>query len=439
MRKLIPVLLTVLLVIGCRQSDNLADTSTPFEMKNASAEYLTISALPVTPVSGAITSNTTWSGVIELDGVVTVKGGATLSIQPGTFIKGKQNFNNTPKGVLVIAKTGKINATGTELQPIVFTSFNLLDGDEDTKASPGDFGGVVMLGDAPTNKPSTTVVEGLTGADYQYGGTNANHNAGILKYVRIEFAGYDLLAPNSGNEINSLSLGGVGNGTTLDHIQISYGLDDSFEFFGGTVNATNLISFGAQDDNYDFDYGYTGTISCALALSDYNSQHSQSGNVSDSNGIESDNNILNVSATPFTRPVLKNFTIIGANSPLKGGLYENGIHVRRNSKLALENAVITGYPVGVLLETVSSAPVSVADYSFTNVQAHGFTFAIASKVGFSSSAITIPGVTTSTTNPANLWGMTQPFFNEMTAWNVSSRNCGNFRGVWTKYDFSIVE
>jgi hypothetical protein len=157
-----------------------------------------------------------------------------------------------------------------------------------------------MLGDAPTNKPSTTVVEGLTGADYQYGGTNANHNAGILKYVRIEFAGYDLLAPNSGNEINSLSLGGVGNGTTLDHIQISYGLDDSFEFFGGTVNATNLISFGAQDDNYDFDYGYTGTISCALALSDYNSQHSQSGNVSDSNGIESDNNILNVSATPFT-------------------------------------------------------------------------------------------------------------------------------------------
>ncbi|ASW75806.1 hypothetical protein IQ37_01960 [Chryseobacterium piperi] len=439
MRKLTLIAVTALSLTACRQNDSLSDSSS-FEMQSASAEYLTASALPVTAVSGAITTNTTWSGVVEIDGIVTVKGGATLTIQPGTFIKAKPNTTNTPTGVLVIAKTGKINATGTASQPIIFTSYKLLDGDEDTTATPGDFGGVIMLGDAPTNKPTTTVIEGLSGADYQYGGTNAAHNGGTIKYARIEFGGFDLFAPNSGNEINGLTLGGVGNGTTLDHIQVSYGKDDSFEFFGGTVNASNLVSFAPDDDNFDFDFGYSGTITCALALADYNSTHSQSGGVSDTNGIELDNDGTGSTASPFTRPTVKNLTIVGAKSPLKGGLYENAIHVRRNGKLTLDNAVVTGYPVGVLLETVNSTtPVNLADLNFTAVQAHGFTFATASKVGSTTAALTIPGVTTSTSNPANLWGMSQPFFNEATAWNVSPRNCGDFQGTWTKYNFSIVQ
>ncbi|MDH6250602.1 hypothetical protein M2347_000329 [Chryseobacterium sp. H1D6B] len=438
MRKLTLIAVTVLSVTACRENDSLTDSS-KFEMQSASAEYLTASALPVTAVSGAVTTNTTWSGVVEIDGIVTVKDGATLTIQPGTFIKAKPNATNTPTGVLVIAKTGKINAAGTASQPIVFTSYKLLDGDEDTTATPGDFGGVIMLGDAPTNKPTTTVIEGLTGTDYQYGGTNAGHNAGILKYARIEFGGFDLFAPNSGNEINGLTLGGVGNGTLLDHIQVSYGKDDSFEFFGGTVNASNLVSFAPDDDNFDFDFGYSGTITCALALADYNSTHSQSGGVSDTNGIELDNDGTGSSASPFTHPTVKNLTIVGAASPLKGGLYENAIHVRRNGKLTLDNAAVTGYPVGVLLETVSSAPVNLADLSFTSVQAHGFTFAAASKIGAATAALTIPGVTTSTTNPANVWGMSQPFFNETAAWNVAPRNCGDFQGTWTKYNFSIVQ
>ncbi|MDC8103472.1 hypothetical protein ACNFU2_01025 [Chryseobacterium sp. PTM-20240506] len=438
MRKLTLIAVTALSLTACRENDSLSDSS-KFEMQSASAEYLTASALPVTTVSGAITTNTTWSGVVEIDGIVTVKGGATLTIQPGTFIKAKPNTTNTPTGVLVIAKTGKINATGTASQPIIFTSYRLLDGDEDTTATPGDFGGVIMLGDAPTNKPTTTVIEGLTGADYQYGGTNAAHNGGTIKYARIEFGGFDLFAPNSGNEINGLTLGGVGNGTTLDHIQVSYGKDDSFEFFGGTVNASNLVSFAPDDDNFDFDFGYTGTITCALALADYNSTHSQSGGVSDTNGIELDNDGTGSTASPFTRPTVKNLTIVGAKSPLKGGLYENAIHVRRNGKLNLDNATVTGYPIGILLETQSSAPVNLADLSFTGVQAHGFTFATASKIGTTTAALTIPGVTTSTSNPANLWGMSQPFFNEATAWNVSPRNCGDFQGTWTKYNFSIVQ
>jgi hypothetical protein len=390
MKRLTLIAVAALSLTAC-QNDQLADSSSPFEMKSTSAEYLTASALPVTSVSGAITSNTTWSGVVELDGVVTVKNGATLTIQPGTFIKAKPN----------------------------------------TTAAPGDFGGVIILGDAPTNTPFTKTIEGLSGPDFYYGGTNASHNGGTLKYVRIEFAGYDLLAPNSGNEINGLTLGGVGNGTTLDHIQVSFGKDDSFEFFGGTVNASNLVSFAADDDNFDFDNGYTGTITCALALADYNSTHSLSGASPDSNGIELDNNADGSSTTLLTHPVINNLTIIGSKNSTKGALYENGIHIRRHGRLTLNNAVVTGYPVGIKVEGTGSELSSASAYN--TIQIHGFTTSVTG-----TGTAGIPAANLATGTPASLWGMSQPFFNE-GGWNVSPRNCGNFQGLWTKYNFSIVE
>ncbi|KFF17874.1 hypothetical protein [Chryseobacterium sp. JM1] len=437
MKKLTLIAFAALSLTAC-QNDNLADSSTPFEMKPASAEYLTASSLPVTTVSGDITSSTTWSGVVELDGIVTVKNGATLTIQPGTFIKAKPNTSNTATGVLVISKTGKINATGTESQPIIFTSYKLLDGDENTTAAPGDFGGVIILGDAPANTPDTKTIEGLTGSDFYYGGSDAAHNGGTLKYVRIEFAGFDLLAPNSGNEINGLTLGGVGNGTTLDHIQVSYGKDDSFEFFGGTVNASNLVSFAADDDNFDFDNGYTGTITNALALADTNSTHSLSGGVSDTNGIELDNNATGTATPLITNPVINNLTIVGSRTNVlyttgtpSGSYYENGIHIRRNGKLTLNNAVVTGYPVGIKVEGTGSELTSASNLS--SIQVHGFTTSV---TGTGTSGIPAANLLTGTT--ASSWGMSQPFFNE-GPWNVSPRNSGNFQGAWTKYDFSIVE
>ncbi|CEJ71584.1 hypothetical protein BN1195_03933 [Chryseobacterium oranimense G311] len=432
MKRLTLIAAAALSLTAC-QNDHLADSSTPFEMKSASAEYITASALPVTSVSGDITTNTTWSGVVEINGIVTVKNGATLTIQPGTFIKAKPNTSNTATGVLVISKTGKINATGTESQPIIFTSYKLLDGNEDTTAAPGDFGGVIILGDAPTNTPSTKTIEGLTGPDFFYGGSNASHNGGTLKYVRIEFAGYDLLAPNSGNEINGLTLGGVGNGTTLDHIQVSYGKDDSFEFFGGTVNASNLVSFAADDDNFDFDNGYTGTITCALALADYNSTHSLSGGSPDSNGIELDNNAEGTSTPLITNPVINNLTIIGAKNGIagQGSAYENGIHIRRSGKLTLNNAVVTGYPVGIKVEGTGSELSSASN--FGTIKVHGFTTSV---TGTGTASIPAANLLTGTT--ASAWGMSQPFFND-GPWNVSPRNCGNFQGVWTKYNFSIQE
>ncbi|MCW3162739.1 hypothetical protein [Chryseobacterium oryctis] len=437
MKKLTLIAAAALSLTAC-QNDSLADSSNSFEMKSTSAEYLTASSLPVTAVSGNITSNTTWSGVVEIDGVITVKDGATLTIQPGTFIKAKPNTSNTATGVLVIAKTGKINAVGTESQPIVFTSYKLLDGDEGTTAAPGDFGGVIILGDAPTNVPNTTTIEGLSGSDFYFGGTNPSHNGGILKYVRIEFAGYDLLAPNSGNEINGLTLGGVGNGTTLDHIQVSYGKDDSFEFFGGTVNASNLVSFASDDDNFDFDNGYTGTITCALALADSNSTHSLSGGVSDTNGIELDNNSSGTSTTLITHPVINNLTIVGIGTNLlfptttpSGPLYENGIHIRRHGRLTLNDAVITGYPTGIKVEGTGSELSSSSTYS--SIKVHGFTTAVTG-----AGTAGIPATNLIVASSAALFGMTQPFFNS-GAWNVSPRDCGNFKGIWTKYDFAIQE
>ncbi|MCC3214479.1 hypothetical protein LIV57_04295 [Chryseobacterium sp. X308] len=430
MKRFILIAVAGLSLTAC-QNDHLADSSTSFEMKSTYAEYITASALPVTSVSGDITSNTTWSGVIEMDGVVTVKNGATLTIQPGTFIKAKPSTNYTPTGVLVIAKTGKINAAGTEAQPIIFTSYKLLDGNEDTTAAPGDFGGVILLGDAPANTINTKTIEGLSGYDFYYGGTNPSHNAGILKYVRIEFAGYDYGGANSGNEINGLTLGGVGNGTTLDHIQVSYGKDDSFEFFGGNVNAYNLVSFAAEDDNFDFDNGYTGTITCALALADYNSTHSPSSSSPDSNGIELDNNADGSYTTLLTHPVINNLTIIGAKNSSKGVLYENGIHIRRHGRLTLNNAVVTGYPVGIKVEGTGSELSAASNLG--SIQVHGFGTSV---TGAGTAGIPASNLLTGTT--ASLWGMSQPFYNE-GSWNVSPRNCGNFQGLWTKYNFSILE
>jgi hypothetical protein len=406
MKNLFFVALIALSLTACSENETGSNADS-FDMQSASADYSGLCSTPVQTVSGNITVSTTWTAnkIWEIDGIVNVPSGVTLTIEPGTYIKAKPNSNGAT-GVLVVQKGGKLIANGTVTAPIVFTSYKLLDCSTTTTASPGDFGGIVILGDAPTNAPVTTTIEGLTGSQYYYGGTNAAHNGGSLKYVRIEFAGYDLLSPNSGNEINGLTMGGVGSGTTIDHVQVSYGKDDSFEWFGGTVNATNLVSFAADDDNFDFDNGYTGTITCALALADQSSTHSLSSGSPDSNGIELDNNAAGSGATPFTNPVINNLTIVGAKTGTSGALYENAIHVRRNGKLTLNNAVVTGYPVGILLETVGGAAVNLADLSFTSVSAHGFTYATASKIGAITAALTIPGVTaTSTSNPAAAWGM----------------------------------
>lgn len=426
MKKLVLSAIAVLALTACRQNDSMLDAGSNFEMQSASADY-NVTGLPVTTINGPVnSSNNNWSGVIVLDGVVTVPSGVTLTIQPGTFIIAKPAAAGVATGVLAVLKGGVLNANGTASQPIIFTSYNLLDGNASTTGVPGDFGGVVILGKAQVNTGTTlNVIEGLTDqsnpADYYYGDTSTTYNtesSGSLKYVRIEYAGRII---GDGNELNGLTLGGVGSGTTLQNIQVSYGADDAFEFFGGTVNASNLIAFAQDDDGFDFDLGYTGTIDCALALADYNSTHSVSGTSPDSNGIELDNNAVGSAALPLTHPTINNLTIVGVKDQTPHGVkYENGIHVRRHGQLTLNDAVVTGYPVGIKVEGTGSL------ISAVNTKAHGFTTAF-------TGAGTGTGITGATGTTAATWGMTQPFFNNTPIWNVNPRNCGDFKGTWTKY------
>ena len=231
MKKLLLCTIVILLMSSCQKEDSVVDSS--FSMKVSGADY---SGYPATvqTVSGTITTNTTWTNdrVWEISGIVTVKNGAILTIEAGTFIKAKFLGNYVATGILLITKTGRIDVQGTATAPVIFTSYNLLDGNTNTVAAPGDFGGVIVLGAASTNTFSTTnLVEGLgdqpISADFYYGGSDDTHNSGAFNYVRIEFAGR-ILDANSG--LSALTFAGVGSNTIVDHVQVSYSRDDSFEF-----------------------------------------------------------------------------------------------------------------------------------------------------------------------------------------------------------------
>jgi hypothetical protein len=181
-------------------------------------------------------------GTITLRGYTYFEGGSSLTIAPGTIIKS----DVSQKGALIIERNAQIFAEGTATSPIIFTS-----GKAVGQRNPGDWGGIILLGNATTNRTTEPTIEG--GVGKKYGGTNDADNSGIMKYVRIEFAG---IADAPGSEINGLTLGAVGSGTTIDYIQVTYGNDDAYEFFGGTVNAKHLIGYATADDDFDFDFGY---------------------------------------------------------------------------------------------------------------------------------------------------------------------------------------
>ncbi len=297
-----------------------------------------------TVVDGAtpITVNTRWTADKRylLKGFVRVKTGVTLTIDAGTVILGDKQTT----GTLVIERGGKINAEGTVTKPIVFTSAQVKG-----SRSYGDWGGVVILGNAPTNKPTTTIVEGVP--DAPYGGTDANDNSGVFRYVRIEFGGV-AISPN--NEINGLTLGGVGAGTKIEYVQITQSGDDSFEWFGGNVNAKYLIAHRGWDDDFDTDFGFSGNVQFGLVIRD-----PQIADQSNSNGFESDNDNPASVAEPRTSPNFSNITLVG---PLDRGAssikpeYGRAAHLRRNTRTSIFNSVLTGYPVGIHVDgTITQA------------------------------------------------------------------------------------
>ena len=306
-------------------------------------------------LSGKITSNLTLKAnkIYKLRGLVYVSNGATLTIEPGTKIVGEADKN----GSLIITRGSKIMAEGTASNPIIFTS---------EKPSPkrGDWAGLVILGAAPTNasfngQAGIGEIEGginNTEGLGLYGGTNAADNSGILKYVRVEYAGYAFLPDK---EINGITFGGVGNGTTVDYVEVAYANDDSFEWFGGTVNCSHLISYKGLDDDFDTDNGFSGKIQFGIAVRD-----SQVADVSGSNAFESDNDANGSSLTPKTSATFSNMTIIGPiNSSSTGtnagsinSLFQHALQVRRNSSISVFNSVFTGFPIGLFVDATKGTP-----------------------------------------------------------------------------------
>ncbi|WP_373513799.1 T9SS C-terminal target domain-containing protein [Persicitalea sp.] len=285
-------------------------------------------------ISGNITTNTTWTADKKyvLDGFVYVKDGVTLTIEPGTIIRGDKQ----KKGSLIVERGGKIMAVGTKEKPIVFTS-NLPAG----QRAAGDWGGVIIMGKAPQNKPGDPVIEGEGTA--KYGGDQPNDNSGKLKYVRIEFAGVALATDN---EINGLTMGGVGSGTEIDYVQVSYGGDDSFEWFGGTVNAKHLISYRGLDDDFDTDNGFSGNVQYGLIIRD----PKVADQAGDSNAFESDNDGTGTTATPQTSAKFANITATIAPGTLDSK-YRSALRLRRNTALSVYNSLfVAPYVKGLEVE-----------------------------------------------------------------------------------------
>jgi hypothetical protein len=304
-------------------------------------------AATVVVPGGDITTNTTWtSNNVYLldDGYVYVTNGATLTIEPGTVIRG------TGKGTLIICRGAKINAQGTVEDPIVFTS-NEAPGDRDY----GDWGGVVILGSARHNISTGAdapaeggIAKPLPSGDGRHGGNNDDDSSGVFSYVRIEFPGIPLTS-GSNSEINGLSLYSVGHRTKIDHVQVSYSGDDSFEWFGGTVDCKYLVAYKTWDDDFDTDNGYRGRVQFAVAFRD-----SRFADQSGSCAFEADNDNAGSDNIPVSAPIFSNITIIGpnytGNPDTTNTLFTRSIHHRRNSRISIFNSIITGWPTGYTID-----------------------------------------------------------------------------------------
>jgi hypothetical protein len=306
-------------------------------------------------VTQDITTNTTWTNdkTYTLKGFIHVANGATLTIQPGTKIMG--DFG-TLGSSLFILRGAKINAVGTAENPIVFTSSRAAG-----QRQPGDWGGLILIGNARINRSSTVQLEGsgsvtgsTSGTNYPVtysGGTADDDNSGTLSYVRVEFAGF---APATDQELNSFTFAAVGSGTRISYLQAMSGLDDSFEFFGGALVGDHLVSYEAGDDHFDMSEGFRGKLQYLIALQTTQlTPRTGSGSLAtDPQGIENDG--CNGSgcdqgfnSAPLNIPVVANFTLVGTgDAATSGGSGGIGMMLRRGTGGYYVNGVVARYPRG---------------------------------------------------------------------------------------------
>lgn len=312
--------LIIIVISGCRKSDYFLENT------------------ELVRDNGAGTGNATWFSdkTYIIDGLVFVNDGQTLTIQAGAVIKGNTSSRNSPSA-LVVARGGTIIAEGKPDNPIIFTSVQ----DEPTGTLPfnqkGLWGGVIILGNAPVNSNyGEAFIEGIPISEPRgvYGGNNEDDNSGIFSYVSIRHAGIDI---GEENEINGLTLGGVGRKTKIDHVEIISSNDDGFEFFGGNVSCKNLVAAFCKDDAFDFDEGYSGKLQFILGIKDMNE--------GDCLAEHSDFRFASP-MKPVSFPTIYNATFIGNGKDDTHPLirfFENGAGIYRNS-------IFLNSKTGILIE-----------------------------------------------------------------------------------------
>ncbi|MCX2738368.1 hypothetical protein [Pontibacter anaerobius] len=293
------------------------------------------------------TGTTTWTAnnTYILDGFVFVNSGQTLTIEPGTIIKGKPGEGENASA-LIVARGGKIIAQGTADKPIIFTALQ----DDVTKVddmpldATGQWGGVIILGSATINKTGGEgAIEGIPAEEPRgiYGGTNDTDNSGVFKYVSIRHAGTLI---GGGNEINGLTMGGVGSGTTIEYVEVYGNQDDGFEWFGGTVNTKYLVSAFNGDDQFDYDQGWRGNNQFWFGI--YREGEGGTGGEFDGGSKPDD-------AVPFSIPTISNATILGGKS-LDG---QNAVMLVDNAGGKIYNSIFGEFRGGIVVEDLDDANV----------------------------------------------------------------------------------
>ncbi len=308
------------------------------------------------------------TGIVTLDpakiyllkGFVVVRSGGKLVIPAGTVIRASADLNSSPKNYasIIVERGGKIEVLGSEFKPVVITSAKGVGARER-----GDWGGLLIAGKAPHNLLDGTTnnnvqMEGFNNVTFdatlaKFGGTDVNDNSGIIKYLRLEFGG---LAFEVNKEINGLTLGGVGAGTELNHVQVSFSNDDSFEWFGGNVNSSHLIAWKGTDDDFDTDNGYAGISQFGIGIKDssyYDGTYALASGASTSEGFESDNEATGTAnVRPYTNAIFTNYTMVGPIpigvkyadiSSVTKAAFRRGARIRRNSSLRILNSIFMGY------------------------------------------------------------------------------------------------
>lgn len=309
--------------------------------------YCSAEAGPVKVIEGAINRNTHWSAGSSyvLQGIVTINAGVTLTLDPGTVVLG----DKSSKGTLLIARGARLMAEGTAQEPIVFTS-------SEDRPAPGDWGGIVMLGQAGVQSAYAGVqglgrlqaLGGISVDQTLYGGGELpagpaeQDNSGTLRYVRIEYAGADFF---TGERLAGLTLAGVGSGTTISNVQVSYAANDGFKWLGGTVQVRYLVSYACGDEDFECDNGYRGLGQFLLSV-----RNPLWADASGSSTIEIKNSGTSTMLTPSTEPVFSNITILGPTGRVSNN-YKSAIHFRLNARGAVYNSIVAGrFPVGVLID-----------------------------------------------------------------------------------------